>query len=68
MVPFLRVIPSCDKKIVPYLYANQGPMVLPLCVFDWETFILKAKLFFKMNFNQFLMMLCGIHTNFQLSA
>jgi hypothetical protein len=59
MVPFLRAMPSCDRKIVPYLYANQVPMELPLRVFDWETLILKAKLFFKTNFNQFLMMLCG---------
>ena len=59
MVPFLRAMSSVDRKVVPYLYANQVPMELPLRVFDWETFIMKAKSFFKSNFNQFVMLLCG---------
>ena len=59
MVPFLRVMSSVDRKIVPYLNANQVPIELPLRVFNWERLIAKAKLFFKTNFNQFMMLLCG---------
>jgi hypothetical protein len=55
MVPFLRVMSSVDRRIVPYLNANQVPIELPLRVFDWETFVTKAKSFFKSNFNQFVM-------------
>ena len=58
MVPFLKVM-SEDRHISPFLRGHIVQVETPLRVFDWESFIAEAKSFFKTNFMQFVMLLCG---------
>jgi hypothetical protein len=59
MVPFLTVMPWVEKNASTFLHGNPVHIEIPLRIFDWESFIVKAKSFFKTNFMPFLMLLCG---------
>jgi hypothetical protein len=59
MVPFINAMSSVDRNIIPFLKANPVPIEIPLRIFNWESFISHAKTFFKTNFMQFIMLLCG---------